>query len=250
MVAALDGRRILVTGGASGIGAGAVQVLTEAGARVVATRHTTEPPDVAGVSWMPCDVRDADAVERTVRAAAEEMGGVDVLLNAAGLWQAGIPGQITADDIDSLFDTNVKATILTNQSAYAVMRENGGGRIINFGSAEAVMGSPLSAVYAATKGAVAAWTRSAARAWAAEKVSVIALAPAVQTPGAERLREFLGPAAELMDEQLKTSIPLGGALGDPVRDLGPALVFFCSEGSHFMTGQLVAVDGGLVMLGS
>ncbi|GAT07050.1 short-chain dehydrogenase/reductase SDR [Mycolicibacterium novocastrense] len=81
-------------------------------------------------------------------------------------------------------------------------------------------------------------------------MSVIALAPAVQTPGAERLREFLGPAAELMDEQLKTSIPLGGALGDTVRDLGPTLVFFCSEGSHFMTGQLVAVDGGLIMLGS
>ncbi|KUI41681.1 short-chain dehydrogenase [Mycobacterium sp. GA-1199] len=250
MVATLNGRRILVTGGATGIGAAAVHVLTEAGARVVATRHTTAPPDVPGVSWLQCDVRDAEAVEETVRAAAEEMGGLDVLLNAAGLWQSGIPGQITTEDIETLFDTNVKATILTNQSAYAVMRADGGGRIINFGSAEAVMGSPLSAVYAATKGAVAAWTRSAARAWAAEKVSVIALAPAVQTPGADRLREFLGPTAEFMDEQLKTSIPLGGALGDPVGDLGPALVFFCSEGSHFMTGQLVAVDGGLIMLGS
>ncbi len=179
------------------------------------------------------------------------MGGLDVLLHAAGLWQPGIPGQITAADIDFLVDTNLKATIFTNQAAYAVMRKNGGGRIINFGSGEAVMGSPISAVYAATKGAVAAWTRSIAKAWAAEKVSAIALAPAVQTPGADRLREFLGPAAaEFIDEQIKTSIPLGGALGDPVKDLGPALVFFCSEGSHFMTGQLVAVDGGLVMLGA
>ena len=72
--------------------------------------------------------------------------------------------------------------------------------------------------------------------------------PRRQTPGADRLREFLGPAgAEFIDEQIKSTIPLGGALGDPVNDLGPALVFLCSEGSHFMTGQLIAVDGGLVM---
>ncbi|MBS2080199.1 SDR family oxidoreductase, partial [Mycobacterium tuberculosis] len=82
-----------------------------------------------------------------------------------------------------LLDTNVKATILTNQAAYAVMRDQDpkGGRIINFGSSEAVMGSPISAVYAATKGAVQAWTRSAAKAWAADNVTVNALAPAVQT---------------------------------------------------------------------
>jgi NAD(P)-dependent dehydrogenase (short-subunit alcohol dehydrogenase family) len=82
-------------------------------------------------------------------------------------------------------------------------------------------------------------------------VSAIALAPAVQTQGADRLREFLGPAAaHFIDEQIKSTIPLGGALGDPVSDLGPTLVFLCSEGSRFITGQLIAVDGGLVMLGA
>jgi 3-oxoacyl-[acyl-carrier protein] reductase len=131
------------------------------------------------------------------------------------------------------------------------MRKDGGGRIINFGSGEAVTGSPISALYAATKGAVSAWTRSVARAWAAEKISAIALAPAVQTPGADRLREFLGPAAaEFIDREIKKTIPLGGALGDPVDDLGPTLVFLCSEGSRFITGQLIAIDGGLVMLGA
>jgi 3-oxoacyl-[acyl-carrier protein] reductase len=252
MTQPLDGRRrILVTGGATGIGAAAVQVLSAAGANVVATYHQTPPPDRASVSWVQCDARDAGAVDDMVRGAAETLGGLDVLLHAAGMWQPGIPGQITGDEIDFLVDTNQKATIFTNQAAYAVMRKNGGGRIINFGSGEAVMGSPISAVYAATKGAVAAWTRSIARAWAAEKVSAIALAPAVQTPGADRLREFLGPeAAEFIDEQIKSTIPLGGALGDPVKDLGPTLVFLCSEGSRFITGQLIAVDGGLVMLGA
>jgi 3-oxoacyl-[acyl-carrier protein] reductase len=250
MTEPLHGRRILVTGGATGIGAAAVQALSEAGASVVATYHRTPPPEQAGVSWVQCDLRDSSAVDAMVSGAAETLGGLDVLLHAAGLWQPGIPGQITGDDIDFLVDTNLKATIFTNQAAYAVMRKNGG-RIINFGSGEAVMGSPISAVYAATKGAVAAWTRSIAKAWAAEGVTAVALAPAVQTPGADRLRDFLGPEmSELIDQQIKATIPLGGALGDPARDLGPVLVFLAGEGSRFINGQLIAVDGGLVMLGA
>jgi NAD(P)-dependent dehydrogenase (short-subunit alcohol dehydrogenase family) len=76
------------------------------------------------------------------------------------------------------------------------------------------------------------------------------LAPAVQTAGADRLRDFLGPeAGALIDQQLKTMIPLGGALGDPARDVGPMLVFLAGEGSAFITGQLLAVDGGLMMVG-
>ena len=171
MAPPLHGRRILVTGGATGIGAAAVEALSQAGASVVATYHRTSPPEQAGVSWMQCDARDSVAVDAMVAGAAESLGGLDVLLHAAGLWQPGIPGQITGDDIDFLVDTNIKATIFTNQAAYAVMRKDGGGRIINFGSGEAVMGSPISALYAATKGAVSAWTRSIAKAWASEKAS-------------------------------------------------------------------------------
>jgi 3-oxoacyl-[acyl-carrier protein] reductase len=245
----LQGRRILVTGAATGIGAAAVGVLSEAGADIVATYHKTPPPDGLAATWLQCDARDPDAVTATVQQAAEHLGGLDVLVNAAGLWQAGIPGYIGADDISFLLDTNVKTTILTNQAAYAVMKSQGG-RIINFGSSEAVMGSPISAVYAATKGAVQAWTRSAAKAWAADKVTVNALAPAVQTPGAERLRDFLGPeAAALIDQQMQMMIPLGGTLGDPARDVGPMLVFLAGPGSGFITGQLLAVDGGLMMVG-
>jgi 3-oxoacyl-[acyl-carrier protein] reductase len=248
----LQGRRILVTGGATGIGAAAVGVLTESGADVTATYHQTPPPDGLAATWLQCDVRDADAVSATVQQAAEGLGGLDVLVNAAGLWQPGIPGYISSEEISFLLETNVKATILTNQAAYAVMKDQDpkGGRIVNFGSSEAIMGSPISAVYAATKGAVQAWTRSAARAWAADNVTVNALAPAVQTPGADRLRDFLGPdASALIDQQLKSMIPLGGALGDPVRDLGPMLVFLAGAGSGFITGQLLAVDGGLMMVG-
>jgi 3-oxoacyl-[acyl-carrier protein] reductase len=248
----LQGRRILVTGAATGIGAAAVRVLTEAGAEVAATYHQTPPPDDLVASWLQCDVRDAEAVTAMVRQATEKLGGLDVLVNAAGLWQPGVPGYVSPDEISFLLDTNVKATILTNQAVYAVMKAQDpiGGRIINFGSSEAVVGSPISAVYAATKGAVQAWTRSAARVWGADNVTVNALAPAVQTPGAERLRDFLGPeAGALIDQQLKAMIPLGGALGDPARDVGPMLVFLAGSGSGFITGQLLAVDGGLMMVG-
>jgi len=245
----LAGRRAVVTGAASGLGAAAVRALTQAGAEVVATYHQTEPTDETRATWLQCDARDADSVNAMIDAAVAAMGGLDVLVNAAGLWHQGIPGQIAVADIDFVLDTNVKTTILTNQAAHAAMRMSGG-RIINFGSAEAVMGSPISAVYAAAKGAVQAWTRSAAKAWASDSVTVNALAPAMHTRGADRLRDFLGPdAAPFIDQQIKASIPLGGKLGDPDRDLGPVLVFLASEGSHFITGQLLPVDGGLIMVG-
>jgi 3-oxoacyl-[acyl-carrier protein] reductase len=246
----LEGRRILVTGAATGIGAAAIRVLHAAGARLAATYHRTAPGDDApDVPWLQCDVRDPESVDGTVDRAVTKLGGLDVLVNAAGLWQPGVPGSITGDEIDFLLATNVKATVLTNQAAHRVMREKGG-QIINFGSAEAVMGSPIAAVYAATKGAVQAWTRSAAKAWGAERVTVNALAPAVQTPGADRLRDFLGPdVAPFIDQQMKLSIPLGGKLGDPTDDLGPVLVFLASAGARFITGQLIPVDGGLAMVG-
>ena len=240
----------MVTGAATGIGAAAIRVLHAAGARLAATYHRTTPADDApDVTWLQCDVRDTESVDTTVDRAVTELGGLDVLVNAAGLWQPGVPGSITSDEIDFLLATNVKATMLTNQAAHRVMRENGG-QIINFGSAEAVMGSPFAAVYAATKGAVQAWTRSAAKAWGADRVTVNALAPAVQTAGADRLRDFLGPdVAPFIDQQMKLSIPLGGKLGDPTDDLGPVLVFLASAGARFITGQLIPVDGGLAMVG-
>jgi NAD(P)-dependent dehydrogenase (short-subunit alcohol dehydrogenase family) len=87
--------------------------------------------------------------------------------------------------------------------------------------------------------------------WASAGITVNALAPAMDTPGADRLRDFLGPdAAPFLDQQLQASIPIGGKLGDPLRDLGPMLVFLAGEGARFITGQLLAVDGGLMMLGA
>lgn len=243
-------RRVLVTGAATGIGAAIVDVFLNSGADVVATFHETPAPEHSQATWLHCDVTSVNSVNETVDAAAAEMGGLDAVIHAAGLWLPGIAGAITDADIDRLVSINVRGTIHVNQAAHRIM-QGSPRRIINFGSAEAVMGSPISAVYAATKGAVHAWTRSAAKAWANDRITVNAVAPAMQTPGADRLRTFLGPeGAAFMDDQMKLAIPLGGTLGDPARDLGPLLVFLAGEGSAFITGQLLAVDGGLVMLGA
>lgn len=250
MTAELNGKRILITGGATGIGAAAVTVLSSAGAAVAATYHHTAPPDESGVAWFQCDATQPDSVDQAVRDAVDVLGGLDVLVHAAGLWHPGVPGQIGVDDVRHVMDTNFTSTVLANQAAAAVMSATGG-RIINFGSSEGVMGSPMSAIYAASKAAVASWTRSAAKSWAARNITVNSLAPAVETPGAQRLRDFLGPELlPLIEQQLAATIPLGGKLGDPVGDLGPVLVFLAGDGSRFITGQLLAVDGGLMMLGA
>jgi len=250
MTGELNGSRILVTGGATGIGAAAVTVLSAAGAHVAATYHHTPPPDRSDVAWLQCDATEQQSVDRAFREAVQTLGGLDVLVHAAGLWHPGVPGQIGVEDVRHVMDTNFTTTVLTNQAAAAAIGD-AGGRIINFGSSEGVMGSPMSAVYAASKAAVASWTRSAAKSWAARGITVNALAPAVETPGAQRLRDFLGPdLLPLIEQQLAASIPLGGKLGDPEGDLGPVLVFLAGDGARFITGQLIAVDGGLMMLGA
>lgn len=248
----LSGRRAIVTGAATGVGAAALTALADAGADVVGIFNKTEPvPELKDrASWLNCDLRDRSAVQATFSEAAAMLGGLEVLVNAAGLWMPSEPETLTEQDLDFLIATNIKATVYTNQAAFKVISRQSG-RILNLGSSEGVRGNPHAPAYALTKAAVHGWTRSAARAWAGYGVTVNALAPAVDTPGAQRMRDHLGPAASAaFAERLKTMIPVGGALGDALQDLGPAVVFLASEGSRFITGQLISVDGGLMMGGA
>lgn len=244
-------RRVLVTGAATGIGAAAVSTFVEAGAQVVATYHRTPPPRdlTRQCFWLRCDARDPDAVDAAFDQVVGELGGLDVLIAAAGVWRPSTPEALEPSELLEMLDSNLRTTVLTNQAAFRRMRE-GGGQIVNLGSTEGVKGNPLAPHYAAAKAAVHAWTRSAASAWGRHGVSVNAVAPAVATPGAERLMEHLGPErASAFAEQLKAMIPLGGALGDPREDLAPVLVFLGSPAARFITGQLIGVNGGLLMHG-
>ncbi|MCX4705388.1 SDR family NAD(P)-dependent oxidoreductase [Streptomyces sp. NBC_01373] len=248
----LAGRRAVVSGAASGIGAAAVASFLAAGAEVVGLFHTTPPPDglKEACDWVSCDVRVRGSVDTAFEQATSILGGLDVLLHAAGSWRPGTPESLSDDELDLVLDTNLRSTVLTNQAAFARMRHSGG-QIINLGSAEGVRGNPLAPHYAVAKAGVHAWTRSVAAAWGRHGVTVNALAPAVSTPGAERLWEHLGlERAAAFQERLRTTMPLRGELGDPDTDLGPVMVFLAGTGAQFMTGQLIAVDGGLQMLGA
>ncbi|MEV5835230.1 SDR family oxidoreductase [Nocardia sp. NPDC052112] len=248
----LTGRRAVVTGAATGVGAAAVAAFLDAGADVVGLFHHTPPPDElkGRCDWLSCDARDRASVDAAFESATAILGGLDILLHAAGVWQPSTPETLTDEEFDFVLDANLRTTILTNQAAFEHLRYTGG-RIINLGSGEAIRGNPLAPHYAAAKAGVQAWTRSAAAAWGRFDVTVNALAPAVETPGTERFREHLGPAGSAaLAERLRETIPLRGELGDPYADLGPVMVFLAGPGSRYMTGQLIAVSGGLQMLGA
>ena len=167
MTTELGGRRIVITGAATGIGLAAVREIAKQGAQVAAVYHNSPPPpDLAdAATWLRCDLTDKASVDDAFAAIAGQFGGIDVLLHAAGLWAPATPEGVTEAELNTLVGVNLNATVFANQAAFGWMRDSGGA-IVNLGSVEGVTGSPVSVHYAVAKAAVHAWTRSAARAWA------------------------------------------------------------------------------------
>lgn len=249
----LDGRKIAVTGGARGIGAAVVSAYVEQGARVVSLDLGASEDLLAsdGPGWSRsrhCDVADSASVKQAFAWASEQLGGLDVLVHAAGIAPNAKAEDIELDQWEQVFAVNARGTFLTNRAAYQYMQEKGG-RIINFASAAGVMGQPGKAHYAASKGAVLAWTRTVAREWGAKDITVNAIAPAMWTPMYDATRASMSPEQlQQHDAFMTANIPLGGRLGEPRRDLAPMLVFLAGDGSRFITGQTLVVDGGMLML--
>jgi NAD(P)-dependent dehydrogenase (short-subunit alcohol dehydrogenase family) len=175
------------------------------------------------------------------------MAGLDGLVNVAGIMGRLAAEAIDDDSWNAMMDVNVRGTFLTNQAAFRYLKDRGG-RIVNFGSDAGLIPSPTSAHYSASKGAVIAWTRSIAHEWGMYGITVNCVLPAIWTPMYEEQRSRLTPAElEAHDLRMAATIPIGGKLGDPIRDLAPVLIFLVSEASHFVTGQLMSVSGGLGM---
>jgi NAD(P)-dependent dehydrogenase (short-subunit alcohol dehydrogenase family) len=247
----LNGKRVIITGAAGGIGSAAVEAFVREGARVACTYNSAEPSLPDGVVARDrCDITSKASVDNIFDRFADALGGLDVLIQAAGLHGACPADQLTEEYWDNMFALNGKATLFTNQAAFRHMRDNGGS-IVNMGSCEGVRGFAGNACYAATRGAVTSWTRSVALEWGRYKVRVNALAPVAETAPAKRMRANQDAATNaMMDAYLQQAIPLGGRMGDALNDIAPALVFLASDASHFITGQTLAVDGGFMMLGS
>jgi NAD(P)-dependent dehydrogenase (short-subunit alcohol dehydrogenase family) len=252
----LENRRIIVTGGASGIGAAAVRAYAREGARValldVNDEAGTRVAAEAGrqVVYHHCDVSRRDEVTDVFERVNAAFGGLDVLADVAGVERATPAEDIPDDEWDLIFAVNVKGTVYTNQAAFRHMRAHGG-RIINFGSGAGIRGQRGSAHYSAAKAAVMGWTRTVAQEWARHGIIVNAVVPAIWTPMYDAYRGRMSEQERTIhDLAMQHVIPLGGRLGDPDRDIGPVMVFLASDDCRFVTGQVIAVDGGMIMLGA
>jgi len=248
----LENKVAIVTGGASGYGAGIVERFAEEGARVVvadlneAGAQETASRVSADVNKtvVPyvCDVADSSQVKKMVESVNADFGQLDVMVNNAGLGQRPVATDATPDDIfNQLMNVNVRGVHYCCAHAVPIFRAQGGGTIVNTSSAIALTPRPMLAAYAASKGAVSAYTQSLALELATENIRVNALCPvAGDTP---MLAEFMGGAeSEEARSRFVSSVPMR-RLSTPL-DVANSAVFLASDEAALLTGVLLPVDGG------
>lgn len=243
----LDGKAAIVTGGASGFGAGIVRRFVEEGARVIIADINGEAAgDMArDIGDAACsatiDITKTGDVKRMVRAAVEFAGGIDILVNNAGIGHTPEPMEaLSESQFDRIFEVNIKSIYRTSQEVVPVMKKAGVGAILNMASTAGVSPRPNLTWYNASKGWVITATRSMAIELASSGVRVNALNPvAGETP---LLKTFMGEDTPEIRARFIASIPIG-RFSTP-EDMGAAAVFLCSDDASMITGVALEVDGG------
>lgn len=239
----------MVTGGGRGIGRALALALADAGADVaVADIDLSAAKAVAaeitgrgrrGLA-IETDVTSKPAVEAMVQTTVERLGGLDILINNAGIFPIASVATMREEDWDRVMAVNLKGVFLCSQAALAPMRQRGGGRIINIASVSGLVGAVGFAHYAASKAGVIGFTKALAREVAPMGITVNAIAPGIIDT--EMTRQTF-PASAL--ELYKAQVPLR-RLGQP-EDLAAIVVFLASPGVAYITGQVYVVDGGYTM---
>jgi meso-butanediol dehydrogenase/(S,S)-butanediol dehydrogenase/diacetyl reductase len=256
MAGSFDGKVALVTGAALGVGAAIASALAEEGAAVglidvdaTALDATVAEINATGVGAARAfagDVRDADIFERAVSSLVAEFGGLDVLVNNAGVVRYGFLPGFEEEDWDFVFDINLKAMYRAAKVSIPEMRKRGGGAIINLASVQAYYSHKGAVAYSASKGGVVAFSRALALDHARQGIRVVAIAPgSVRTPmllDSARRSNPEDPDAALA--VFAESHPIGRLI-EP-RDIANVAVFLASDKAGAMTGGTVLVDGGLV----
>jgi 3-oxoacyl-[acyl-carrier protein] reductase len=239
-------RVALISGGSRGLGAALVAGFLQRDYGVATmSRAKTKFIDAAKCGretakrfhWAAVDGRDREALRAFVTDVAERFGRIDVLVNNAGRAAEGVLPTMRPDEIAEVVDVNLTAALLLSQACSRVMLRQGGGCIINVSSVNALRGHTGVAVYSATKAALDGLTRSLARELGPRKIRVNSIAPGyfesdmVKTMPAEQ------------KERIARRTPLGRLAG--VEDIANAVLFLASEQASFITGQVLAVDGGI-----
>ena len=240
-----DGLVAVVTGGASGIGAATARLLQERGARVaVLDRGTDGAPD--GVLALRCDVTDAAAVDAAVATVVERLGGLDVLVNNAGIGATGHVGENDDAEWARVLDVNVTGMARVARAALPHLRRSAHAAVVNTCSAVAFVGVRQRALYSASKGAVLALTLAMAADHVREGIRVNAVAPGTaETPWVGRL---LGAAEDpaAAAEALRARQPLGRLV--TAEEVAHAIASLASPLAASTTGTVVRVDGGMTGL--
>ena len=236
----LAGKRALVTGGAKRIGRALALALAEAGADVAFTyrgskfeaEQTLSNLKACGVRAfaIQCDVRDEASVQAAVGEAVEQMHGLDVLVNNAGAFETAVLENISVAEWDAMFETNTRGPFLMAKAAHGALKASQG-RIVNIGSLGGIHPWATHGHYCTSKAALHMLSQTMAKAWAPE-ISVNCVAPGMIVQGE------VNAAYEHFAQ--KTPMQRNGS----AQDVAAAVLFFAT-GPHFITGQLMAVDGGL-----
>ena len=245
----LEGQIAVVTGASRGIGKAIAKELAAQGATVVINYNGSEAKadevkheivEKGGCAQcMQCNVADYEGCEAFIKAVIEQFGRIDILVNNAGITKDGLLMKMSEEDFDKVLDTNLKGTFHTIRAALRQMIRQRSGRIINMASVVGVSGNAGQANYAASKAGVIGLTKTAAREVASRGITVNAVAPGfIETDMTEVLPEKIKEASA-------AQIPLGKF--GKAEDVANAVAFLASEDAGYITGQVLHVDGGMVM---
>jgi NAD(P)-dependent dehydrogenase (short-subunit alcohol dehydrogenase family) len=248
-VARLQGNVALVTGAGKGIGRGIARRFAREGATVVVAEIDEEAGAATAASldglggrglFVHTDVSQRDQIVGAVERTVSEFGRLDTLVNNAIALSPSVTLEQKSDEmLERLLRTGLWATWWAMQAAFPVMRDQGGGRIVNFYSIDAEAGAWLHADYNATKDAIRGLTRSAAAEWGRFDILVNAIAPAAAGTVFAELCEAIPGFAEMA----AAGNPLG-RVGDPEMDIAPVVVFLASDDARYVNGETIHVDGG------
>ena len=245
----LDGRHALVTGASRGIGRavalafaaeGASVALNFAGNVAAAEAVRAEIESAGGKAILvPADVSDENAVEDMVKTVTEAFGSIDILVNNAGITRDGLLLRMKEEDWDAVLNTNLKGVFLCTKAVSKFMMKKRYGRIVNMASVMGVTGNASQANYAAAKAGVIGFTKAMAKELASRGITVNAIAPGFIRS------DMTDVLPDKVKEAMLAEIPLGRA-GEPA-DVAKAALFLASDQAAYITGQVLKVDGGMVM---